>query len=769
MEIAVMSGFVLALAAPWVYKVTRKLAGWILALLPLSIFLYFASFTNEIGAGQTFQVTRAWAPSLGVNLSFNLDGLSLLFVLLISGIGALIAIYGGGYLSGHLQLGRFYAYLLMFMASMLGVVLSNNLFSLFIFWELTSLSSYLLIGFNHEEEASRTAALQALLVTGGGGLAMLAGLVLLSLVGGTSEISELVLRGQLVQSHELYLPILLLILLGAFSKSAQSPFHFWLPAAMEAPTPVSAYLHSATMVKAGVYLLARMSPLLGGTLPWLYIVSGVGAVTMLVGAYLALYTSNIKRILAYTTISSLGTMVLLLGLGDSVAIKAAMVFLLAHALYKGALFMMAGAVYHESGTQDVDELGGLRKAMPITALVAGLAAISLAGFGPLLSFIGKELLLEAVLQAPQFWFAFTLAALLAGVVNVAMAMAVAYQPFFGPLKPTPKQVHEAPLSLWLGPGLLALLGIILGAFPSIVSANLIEPAVRAIYGEPVSVKLSLWHGWTTAFSLSLVVVLAGAGIYWIWESWRKAAFRLEKYLQWGPTWWYFKSLDGLNASARAVTRLIQSGRLHHYLTTIILTTIGLIGYTSLTRGVVVQMQAFPELRFYEAGLAALILLAALAAVRTNSRLASVAALGVVGYGVALTFVLFGAPDLAMTQLLIETMTVILLVLVLYHLPGFARLSTRVQRRVDAFIALTAGAMMTLLVLVATSVEQFSPISTYFAENSYPLGHGRNIVNVILVDFRALDTLGEITVLSLAGVGVFALLKLRLEKKRRPWK
>ena len=765
MEIAVMSGFVASLAAPWLHKLGRGITGWLIALLPLGIFLYFASFAGRIGDGATFTFTRSWVPSLGVNLSFYLDGLSLIFVLLISGIGTLIVIYAGGYLAGHSQLGRFYTYILMFMASMLGVALANNLLSLFVFWELTSLSSYLLIGFDHNQEASRSAALKALLVTGSGGLAMLAGLVLLSLVGGTATISELVVQGQAVRAHELYLPILLLILVGAFTKSAQAPFHFWLPAAMEAPTPVSAYLHSATMVKAGVYLLARMSPVLGGTVPWVTIVTLVGAVTMLVGAYLALYYSNLKRILAYTTISSLGTLVLLLGIGTSGAIKAAMVFLLAHALYKGGLFKIAGSVYHETGTQDADELGGLRKVMPITALTAGLAAVSLAGFGPVLSFIGKELLLESVLEAPQFWLLFTAAAVVAGSVNVAMAFVVGYKPFFGSERPTPKHAHEAPMSLWLGPAILAILGIAIGVFPVLVSTDLIAPAVHAVYGEQISVELALWHGLNPALLLSTVSVLAGFGLFKTWEAWRRGTSRLERYLSWGPTLWYDQSLDLLNSIARVLTGLIQSGRLHHYLTIIIFTTLGLVGYTFVTRNIVFSFQTFPELRFYEAGLAILILLAALAAVRSKSRLASVAALGVVGFGVALTFILFGAPDLAMTQLMIETMTVILLVLVLYHLPGFARLSTRLQRRVDAVIALAAGAMMTLLVLVATSVEQFPPISGFFAENSYRLGHGRNIVNVILVDFRALDTMGEITVLSLAGVGVFALLKLRLGKQR----
>jgi multicomponent Na+:H+ antiporter subunit A len=346
-----------------------------------------------------------------------------------------------------------------------------------------------------------------------------------------------------------------------------------------------------------------------------------------------------------------------------------------------------------------------------------------------------------------------------------MAFVIGYKPFFGPQRPTPKHAHEAPISLWLGPAILAILGIGIGIFPAMVSANLIAPAVLAVYGEPISVVLALWHGLNPALFMSLLSVLTGFGLFKTWEAWRKRTSQLERFLSWGPTWWYDKSLDLLNDVARSLTGLIQSGRLHHYITIIIFTTLGLVGYTFVTRGVRLRFQSLPELRFYEAGLAILILMAALAAVRSKSRLSSVAALGVVGFGVALTFVLFGAPDLAMTQLMIETMTVILLVLVLYHLPGFARLSTRLQRRVDAVIALSAGAMMTLLVLVATSVEQFPPISGYFAENSYRLGHGRNIVNVILVDFRALDTMGEITVLALAGVGVFALVETAPGKGR----
>ncbi|MFB3140368.1 MAG: proton-conducting transporter membrane subunit, partial [Candidatus Acidiferrales bacterium] len=391
LAVAVLSGFVMALAAPWLHRIARSTSGWVLALFPLALTVYFAGQAGRVAAGEVLAVSIDWVPSLGIALSFYLDGLSLLFALLISGIGALVVVYAGGYLAGHAHLGRFYAFLLMFLASMLGLVLANNVITLFVFWELTSVSSYLLIGFEHEREAARQAALQALLVTGLGGLALLAGLLLLGQAGGSMELSELLTRGEAIQAHPFYAPILLLILAGAFTKSAQFPFHFWLPSAMEAPTPVSAYLHSATMVKAGIYLLARFNPVLGGTELWFYIVTAAGAATMLVGAYLAFQQSDLKRILAYSTMSALGMMVLLLGLGTELAVKAAIVSILVHALYKGALFLVAGAVEHETGTRDVDRLGGLRRAMPITAAAAALAALSMAGLPPLFGFIGKEM------------------------------------------------------------------------------------------------------------------------------------------------------------------------------------------------------------------------------------------------------------------------------------------------------------------------------------------------------------------------------------------
>jgi multicomponent Na+:H+ antiporter subunit A len=534
---------------------------------------------------------------------------------------------------------------------------------------------------------------------------------------------------------------------------------------MEAPAPVSAYLHSATMVKAGIYLLARLSPALGDTEAWFTLVGGVGLATTLVGAYLALSTGNMKRMLAYSTISSLGMMALLIGIGSSGAILAAMVFLLAHALYKGALFMIAGALSHETGAQEVDELGGLREKMPVLMVVTLLAALSLAGLGPLLSFIGKELIFESLLEIFRIGPVLSAAAVLFSAVSAAVALNLAIRPFFGPLKPTPHPAHESPLRLWLSPALLAGLGLALGLFPAAVAGTIISPAVSASVGEPQAVKLSLWHGFNLPLALSGVSILLGLSLYGGGAAWRRGAGRLASLLPWGPERGYGALLAGFTGLAARVTGVLQTGRLHDYMMITAATTAGLAGFTLFVRREVFRPLTWPELRFYEAFLALLILAAAFVAVTSSSRLVAVAALGVVGYGVSLIFILFGAPDLAMTQILIETVTLILLVLILYHLPKFSELSGRAARTRDALIALAAGGLMTVLILVANSAEHFPPISEFFIENSVPLAHGRNIVNAILVDFRGLDTFGEITVLSLAAIGVYALLKLRKQSEK----
>lgn len=735
-----------------------RAVGWACAFPLLALTVYFARHVPTVALGKTFHVQWKWAPTLGVNLSFTLDGLSLLFALLICGIGALVMIYAGGYMAGRPYLGRFFALLLLFMVSMLGLVLADNLLLLYVFWELTSLCSYFLIGFENERAKARAAALQALLVTGGGGLALLAGVILLRQMGGSWEISALLHESDALRSHSLYTAALVLILCGAYTKSAQFPFHFWLPGAMEAPTPVSAYLHSATMVKAGVYLLARLSPALGGSNVWLVSVAGAGGVTMLVGAWLALTQSDLKRILAYTTVSSLGMLMFLLGLGETLAIRAAMAYLLGHALYKGALFFVAGAVDHETGTRDLAHLSGLGRVMPFTALAAGVAALSMAGLPPLFGFIAKELSYEATLHAPAAILA-TATAVVVNILVVAAAGLVGFRPFFGKARSTPRPAHEAPFNLLLGPLLLSGASIAFGLWPEWGADGLVSAASASILARPETIHLALWHGLTPAFALSVLTLACGIGVYAergliekAWSLWGSAA-------NWGPAGWYELALNGLNALALGQTRLLQSGYLRYYLMITMAATVGLVGYVLVGRGELTTTVDWRDVRLYEVGLVVLMLLAVLTALLSEGRLTAIAALGVVGYSVALVFVLFGAPDLAMTQFLVETLTVILFVLVFYHLPESRIVSGKVARWRDAVLAITVGALMSTLVLVGIP-ENYQPISTYFEENSVALGHGRNVVNVLLVDFRAFDTLGEITVLSVAAVGVYALLKLR---------
>jgi multicomponent Na+:H+ antiporter subunit A len=765
MLFAVLSAFAASIVAPWVYWINGRAAGWLLAAVPFGLTMYFALFIAATASGNVFSLSYDWAPSLGIKFSFLLDGLSLLFTILISGVGALVVIYSAVYLAGHPYLGRFYAYILMFMGSMLGLVLADNLITLFVFWELTSLSSYLLIGFDHDQETTRAAALQALLVTSGGGLALLAGFLLIGDIAGSMELSSLLRSGDVIRAHPLYAWVVLLVCVGAFTKSAQVPFHFWLPNAMVAPTPVSAYLHSATMVKAGVYLLARLTPILGGTETWMIALMTAGATTMIVGAFLALRQTDLKLILAYLTVSALGILVLFIGLGTSEAIVAAIVFLLGHALYKGALFLVVGIVDHETGTRNARELGGLRSAMPVTAIIAAFAALSLAALPPAFGFIGKELLLDAALGAEAGAGLLTLALLLASIVFVAAAGIVAIRPFFGKKSETSKRAHEAPPGLWLPPMLLACFGILFGIMPSLVDGPILRSAVQAISRKSVTVDLALWHGFNLPLALSVLSLACGAALYAARRH-AHAAARLQITSAWGPQQWYNHVLAGMNHVAQRQTRLLQSGYLRFYLLIIVAATVALAVVKLFSAIGSIDVTSDLDLRFYEWIVAGLIPAAALTAIMSRSRLGAVAALGVVGYSVGFIFVLFSAPDLAMTQFMVETLTVILFVLVFYHLPRFSAFSTQMELFRDAVTALAFGALITIIVSIGAGIQLYPKISDYFIENSLPLAHGRNVVNAILVDFRGFDTFGEITVLAVAAVGVYALLKQRPRKKNR---
>jgi multicomponent Na+:H+ antiporter subunit A len=664
-------------------------------------------------------------------------------------------LYTQGYLQKDKFLGRFLLCLMAFMGSMLGLVFSNHLLMLFIFWELTSFTSYLLIGFNHEDGRAREAALRAMLVTVSGGLVLLAGLLLMVQATGTWYLSELLAQKEGLREHAYYIPILICIALGAFTKSAQFPFHFWLPGAMQAPTPASAYLHSSTMVKAGVYLLARLFPVMGGTPEWSGLLTTIGALTFMVGAIMALGQHILKRLLAYTTVSALGAMVLLIGIGTAYTIKAMVIFLVAHAFYKAALFMVAGALTHETGEKSVDALSGLRRVMPFTFIGALIAGLSMGGVPPLFGFVAKEVWLHAVGASPGL----ILATVIGGVAYMMVGLSVGWKPFVGENK-NRADVHEAPWLMRIGPLLLGVGSILLAFYCGAIGKQYIAPAANVVYGDLIKVDLHLWEGFNRYFWMSLTAIILGVIAYRMRPVLLASATRLHVLAPLGSEAAYQRALKGLLGLAGLVTRRLQTGLLRNYIRIAVVFTLGLMLSAYLHQRTPIHAGVFSGI-LPQLGLLLVIMAAAvIGAVLTASRLAAILCLGIVGYGIAILFSFYGAPDLAMTQLVIESLTVILIALAFYHLPNKRHQSSRRTRYTDGLIATLFGLAILFLVLIAQQVEHPTPVSDFFLEQSYLAAHGRNVVNVILVDFRALDTLGEITVLFVAALGGVALLKLK---------
>lgn len=697
-----------------------------------------------------------WLPALGISLSFYIDGLSRLFILLITGIGSLIFLFSGHYLAGHRHQRRFFLYLHLFMLAMLGIVTADNLITLFVFWELTSITSYLLIGFSHTEAKSRRAALQGLLVTGTGGLCLLAGIIVLANITGTFALSDILASNRPIHEEPLIAVVVMLVGLGALTKSAQFPFHFWLPNAMEAPTPVSAFLHSATMVKAGIYLLARLHPVLAEADWWMPILATLGSITAVLGGILALKQRDLKQTLAYTTLMALGTLTALLSQPGIEAVAAAMVFLVAHALYKATLFLGVGAIDHTLGSKQFSTLHGLWYRHRWFALAWIGAALSLAGLPPALGFIGKEMLYDGLLKtANTSWLILPL--LLANALMVALAWSMIHRILKPVAKVTPTRFSYYEIG---GPILMAFLGIALAVFPASLDTGL-----RTLLGAWVPqtttqiVPLGLWHGLNAALGLSVITLGVGiligrshARLYRVLNRLRGISFDRG----------WDRLLSGLVWFAQWITGTMQTNRLSRDLSWVLATLVGLAGLMAVMSADWPQWQWQPApLNLWLIGI--LVLAGTTLSLVAQSRIAAITGLGVVGIGVALIFILFGAPDVAITQLLVETLLVVLIAVALLNLPPLPRQSgIRVHH---AVLSLTTGLLISGILWGLFTAPINRELTTFFEQSSWTAAYGRNIVNVILVDFRALDTFGEIAVVLTAAIGAIALLKdMRMRKR-----
>ncbi|MGJ9381659.1 Na+/H+ antiporter subunit A [Salipaludibacillus sp. CF4.18] len=799
-----LAPFIVAIIIPFLYKKFRHIhTGWFVLPVPLLLFIYLIQYLPLGGeAMEIVENTVAWVPSLGINYTVYLDGLSLLFALLITGIGALVVLYSIYYIANKRDepLNNFYVFLLMFMGAMLGVVLSDNLIVLYVFWEITSLSSSLLIAYWYHKEKSRYGALKSMLITVAGGFAMLAGFALLYVMTGalgsaTFSIREIISYADVLKDSPLFLPAMLLILLGAFTKSAQFPFHIWLPDAMEAPTPVSAYLHSATMVKAGIYLVARFTPLFGGEAEWFWIVTGVGLFTMLWGSVSAIRQKDLKSILAFSTISQLGLIMSLLGLGSatlyfdipnagsvySVAILAAIFHLVNHATFKGSLFMVVGIVDHETGTRDIRKLGGLMALMPITFTISLIGIASMAGLPPFNGFLSKEMFFTGTLQSmtldifnvQTLGFIFPIVAWIASVFTFIYSMILFFKTFTGKYQPEKldKEAHEAPMGLLIPPIILASLVVIFGFFPNLLAYTIIDPAMQSILpgllteGEQFDVKIYHWHGLNPELFMTIAVVAFGTLIYLNLDRWKEATFFIRERDPLNA--FYDNGLDGLVTGSQKVTKLQMTGLLRDYILYMLVFIIGMITWTFIKFNAF--QYDFANLTVVPPYLWIVILVIIAASISLpfiSHRISSILVLGVIGFLVALLFVIFRAPDLALTQLLIETVMVVLFLLAYIYLPELKKID--VKPRFNILNLVVSIGMGLIVIVTGISVHamrndlDITSISEYFIENSKALGGGYNMVNVILVDFRGMDTLLEVLVLSIAALGVVTMIKLKMK-------
>jgi multicomponent Na+:H+ antiporter subunit A len=782
-----------ALLVPILFKKLKGIhTGWFVLVVPIVLFVYYTGFLKTTLEGGHAVSSLDWIPSLGITFVSYIDGLSLLFTLLITGIGALVVLYSIFYLDKEREnLNHFYVYLLIFMSAMLGVVQSDNVISLYLFWELTSISSFLLIGYWNTRDRSRFGALKSMMVTVFGGLMMLGGFILLGIMGDTFSIRELIANVSTFNDHGFFILALVLILLGAFTKSAQFPFHIWLPDAMEAPTPVSAYLHSATMVKAGLYLVARFTPIFATSEVWVWLVTGIGLITLFWGSLFAVKQTDLKAILAFSTVSQLGLIMSLLGAAsvayhtDDALFKfaafAAIFHLVNHAVFKGSLFMVAGIVDHETGTRDIRKLGGLMSIMPVSFTIAFIGAFSMAGLPPFGGFLSKELFLQAMLALRNFelfnfstfGILFPIIAWVASVFTFVYSFYFVFKTFTGKQKEEnlPRTPHEAPIGMLIAPSILAVLVVAIFFVPNLVGKWIVKPAVLAIqpnlYTNPsdVDVTVAAWHGFGSP-ELWMTVGIIGIGLilFLTLARWQKLYAIQPEYLSLNAL--YDSLMVASEKGTNRLSRFYMTGLIRTYLlymfaaiSTITLATL------FMKNAFVVDMDSFTTISVYGVITAVILIVAVVMVIVAKTRLAAIIALGAVGYSVALFFVIFKAPDLALTQLVIETVSVALFLLAFQHLPQLnTHGETKRNKLVNAIIAGSVGITVALVALSAHSQKMIPSISQYYKDTVATEAGGGNIVNVILVDYRGFDTLFEIAVLAIAGIGVLGMIRLRLARK-----
>lgn len=783
--------FLATILIPFLYKKWghRIHTGWFVVFVPLTIFISLLLYLPEISNGNFIATSMPWIPSLGINLDIYLDGLALMFALIISGIGVLVVIYSIFYMSKEREaLHNFYIYLLLFMGAMLGLVISDNVLALYTVWELTSISSFLLIAYWYERKKSRAGALKAMLITVFGGLMMLAGLIMLAMISDTYSIREMIASVNVIQDSYLFIPAMILLLLGAFTKSAQFPFSIWLPDAMEAPTPISAYLHSATMVKAGIYLVARMTPIFGGHSLWFWLVAGIGLLTLLYGSLRAVRQTDLKALLAFSTISQLGLIMSLLGVGSAayyfsggeqqelyaLALFAALFHLFNHSTFKGALFMVVGIIDLESGTRDIRRLGGLMAIMPVTFTIAVIGSLSMAGLPPFNGFLSKEMFFTGMLQAAEvnmftlegFTILFPIIAWVASVFTFIYCFILLFKPFFGSLRLDQlpkKKVREAPLGMLVPPSILAILVVVIFFLPNVLSDSLLKPALLSIGPftslNEIPFEITAWHGWNTEIYMTIGVIVVGLLLFFMVKNWNSILRIYPDNLSLNSL--YNSGIEKMESSSSSFTNFYMTGSIRHYIMYILIAFVGILATAVISLdSVSFNLNFKANVSIYDVSILAAMVVAAFMTLLTKNRITAIVSLGAVGYLMVMVYVIFRAPDLALTQMVVETATTVLFLLCFYHLPKFGKRIEKLPFKLTNFlVAISVGLTFTVLTLIATNHKLYHSISSYF-ENAYELAGAKNIVNAILVDFRGFDTMMEIAVLLIAGLGVFTLIKLR---------